>query len=167
MATVSFKGNPIHTCGDLPAVGSKAPAFTLVNQTLQDVSLADFSGRRKLLNVFPSLDTSVCAKSIRTFHEFAKGHVGPAYLMISADLPFAQARFATTEGLAHVTMLSMMRDRQFARDYGVLLVDGPLAGLAARAVFVLDEQDVVLYTELVAEIGHEPDYDTALRALAS
>lgn len=167
MATVTLHGTPVHTNGELPEVGSKAPDFTLVNSELKNVTLADFKGQRKLLNIFPSLDTPTCAASTRKFNEAAAKETGAALLMVSADLPFAMSRFCTAEGIERVTPLSMMRSRNFAKDYGVLITDGPLEGIAARAVVVLDENARVLYTQLVEEIGNEPDYDKALAALKS
>jgi len=166
MATTHLKGNPVNTSGNLPAVGSPAPGFRLTGGNLADVGLEAFAGKRKVLNIVPSLDTAVCAASARFFNQAAASLDHTAVLVISADLPFAQGRFCSTEGLANVTPLSMMRDRDFARDYGVLQIDGPLAGLCARAVVVLDENDVVLYTQLVDEITTEPDYEAALAALA-
>ena len=165
MATVTLKGNPINTCGDLPATGALAPDFRLVTVDLNDVTLADFAGKKKLLNIVPSLDTSVCALSTRKFNEYAKAHPDTVILVVSADLPFAQKRFCGNEGLSNVVTLSMMRSRKFAKDYGVLLEDGPLAGLTARAVVVLDANDTVRHTELVPEIAQEPDYNAALAAL--
>lgn len=165
MAQLTFKGNPIHTSGDLPAVGQPAPDFKLVANDLKDLTLADFSGKKKLLNIVPSLDTSVCALSTRKFNDHAKAHPDTVILVISADLPFAQKRFCGNEGLSNVVTLSMMRSRKFAKDYGVLLEDGPLAGLTARAIVVLDENNRVRYSELVAEIAQEPDYNAALAAL--
>jgi len=165
MATVHLKGNPVHTNGDIPAVGSAAPPFTLVGGDLSDVTLSDFAGRRKVLNIVPSLDTAVCAASARRFNEAASSLDDTVVLVISADLPFAQGRFCTTEGLSDVVPLSTMRSRAFAKDYGVLLVDGPLAGICARAVVVLDRHDRVAYIQLVDEITTEPDYEAALAAL--
>lgn len=165
MATVTLKGNPINTNGELPAVGATAPDFKLVAADLKDLSLADFAGRKKLLNIVPSLDTAVCALSTRIFNEHAKAHPDTVILVISADLPFAQKRFCGNEGLENVVTLSMMRSRKFAKDYGVLLENGPLAGLTARAVLVLDEQNVVRHAELVPEIAQEPDYAAALAVL--
>ena len=165
MATVTLQGNAIHTNGELPAVGSTAPEFKLTNAELQDVSLSDFAGRKKLLNIVPSLDTPTCAESTRKFNQAAQAHPDTVFLVISADLPFAQGRFCSSEGLENVVTLSMMRDRNFAKDYGVLIQDGPLAGITARAVVVLDENDTVLYTQLVPEIADEPDYEAALEAL--
>lgn len=165
MATVTLKGNPIHTNGDLPAVGSQAPDFRLVDKDLRDTGLADFAGKRKLLNIVPSLDTPVCAISTRKFSEHARGRGDVAVLIVSADLPFAAGRFCSTEGIDNVVTLSMMRSRSFAKDYGVLITDGPLAGIAARSVVVLDANDRVVYTELVPEILQEPDYEKAIAAL--
>jgi len=165
MATTHFKGTPVHTNGELPAIGTKAPDFTLVAGDLSEKTLGDFAGRRKILNIVPSLDTPVCATSARRFNEEAGALENTVVLVISADLPFAQGRFCATEGLEDVVALSMMRDRKFAEDYGVLLVDGPLAGIAARAVVVLDENDTVIHTQLVDEITTEPDYEAALAAV--
>jgi thiol peroxidase len=165
MAQVTLKGDPINTNGDLPNVGSKAPDFVLVDVDLNDVSLADFSGKKKLLNIVASLDTSVCAVSTKRFDEEAKGRDDLVVLIISSDLPFAQGRFCEAESTHAVKTLSMMRSRNFAKDYGVLIVDGPLSGITARAVVVVDENDKVTYTELVPEIGQEPDYDKAIQAL--
>lgn len=166
MATTHLKGNPIHTNGDLPEVGSVAPPFTLVGADLSDVSLSDFAGKRKILNINPSLDTGVCAATARRFNELAGSLDNTAVLVISADLPFAQGRFCAAEGLTNVVTLSLMRSRSFAKDYGVLLVDGPMAGICARAVVVLDENDRVLHSQLVDEIPTEPDYEAALAALS-
>lgn len=167
MASITMKGTPIHTSGELPATGQPAPSFTLVNQELKDVTLGDFKGKKKLLNIFPSIDTSVCAMSAKKFNEFAKGAGDTATLMISADLPFALNRYCQQEGLSSVIPLSMMRSKDFAKSYGLLITDGPLAGLAARAVVVLDENDKVIYTQLVPEISKEPDYDKAVSALSA
>jgi len=164
MAQVTLKGNPIHTSGELPALGAKAPEFKLTGADLKDVSLADYQGKRKILNIVPSLDTAVCATSTRKFNETAGKLPNTVVLVISADLPFAAKRFCTTEGLQNVVTLSLMRDKAFAKDYGVLLQDGPLAGICARAVLVLDENDKVVHRQLVPEIGQEPDYDGALAA---
>ncbi len=166
MSTVKFKGNPVHVDGHFPAVGDKAPPFKLVAGDLSEKSLADFAGKRKLLNIFPSIDTGVCAASVRHFNQDAAGLNNTVVLCISADLPFAQARFCGAEGIRNVTMLSLMRGREFLRDYGVAMSDGPLAGLAARAVVVLDEHDRVIHAQRVDEITHEPDYASALKALA-
>jgi thioredoxin-dependent peroxiredoxin len=166
MATITLKGNEIHTSGDLPKVGDKAPDFHLVSKELEDKGLKDFAGKKKVLNIFPSMDTPVCASSTRTFNEHASAHPDTVMLMVSADLPFAMSRFCSTEGLDNVVSLSLMRGKQFASDYGVLIEDGPLAGITARAVVVLDENDKVIHAELVSEIGDEPDYEAALKALA-
>jgi thiol peroxidase len=165
MATITLKGNPISTSGNLPAVGSKAPDFTLVAEDLADVTLATYKGKKKILNIVPSLDTSVCATSARKFNQRAKEIPNCAVLMISADLPFASERFRSNEGLTEIVTLSMMRSREFARDYGVLLTSGPLAGICARAVVVLDENDKVVHTELVSEIAREPNYEQVLAAV--
>jgi thioredoxin-dependent peroxiredoxin len=164
MAQVTLKGNPIHTNGDLPAVGAKAPDFKLTGGDLKDVGLGDFKGKKKILNIVPSLDTAVCATSTRKFNESAGKLPNTVVLVISADLPFASKRFCTAEGLQNVVPLSLMRGKNFAKDYGVFIEDGPLAGITARAVVVLDEADKVVYRQLVPEIGQEPDYDKALAA---
>jgi thioredoxin-dependent peroxiredoxin len=164
MAKVTFKGSPVSTNGELPKVGAKAPDFHLVGEGLKDVRLADFKGKKKLLNIVPSLDTGVCAMSTKKFNDFAKANPNVQVLVISADLPFAQGRFCGAEGVQNVKTLSMMRSRNFAKDYGVLLQDGPLAGITARAVVVLDENDNVKYTELVPEIAQEPNYEAAIAA---
>lgn len=165
MATITLSGNPIHTIGDLPAVGSQAPDFRLVDTGLADRGLADFKGKKKLLNIVPSLDTPICAVSTRKFDQHYAQEKNAVMLIISADLPFAQKRFTDSEELKNVVPLSLMRSREFAKDYGVLITDGPLAGITARAVVVLDENDKVVYTQLVPEIKQEPDYDKALTAL--
>ncbi len=163
MAKITLKGTPCTTSGDLPKVGAKAPDFKLVNGSLADVGLADFKGKKKIINIVPSLDTPVCAVSTRRFDEYAAKDRGTVVLVVSSDLPFAQARFCSAEA-THVVPLSMMRDRHFARDYGVLIQDGPLAGITARAVVVLDAEDKILHAELVPEIGQEPDYAAAIAA---
>ena len=165
MAKTALKGNPVNTNGDLPAVGSTAPALRLVAGDLSDKTLDDYAGKKKLLNIVPSLDTGVCATSTRTFNEKLAGRDDAVALVISADLPFASSRFCSTEGIENVEALSLMRSRNFAKDYGVLIEDGPLAGITARAVVVLDADNKVLYTELVPEIGQEPNYDAAMAAL--
>jgi thiol peroxidase len=165
MAQVTLKGNPIQTNGELPKVGTAAPAFKLTAGDLKDVSLADYKGKKKILNIVPSLDTPTCATSTRKFNESAGKLPNTVVLVVSADLPFAAKRFCTTEGLQNVVPLSLMRDKSFAKDYGVLIQDGPLAGITARAVVVIDENDQVKYTQLVPEIGQEPDYDRALAAV--
>jgi thiol peroxidase len=164
MATITFQGNPIHTQGDLPIARSKAPDFKLTGSDLKDVSLASFAGKKKILNIVPSLDTSVCATSTRRFNEEGAKVPNTVVLVVSNDLPFAQKRFCTTEGLASVVPLSELRTRDFGRDYGVRITDGPLAGLLSRAVVVLDEHDTVVYAQQVPEIAQEPDYEKALAA---
>jgi len=164
MAEITLGGNPIHTVGQLPAVGSVAPGFELVRADLTAATLASFAGRKKVLNIFPSLDTGVCATSVRTFNRKAGGREGVVVLNVSADLPFAHKRFCVAEGLEGVETLSVFRST-FADDYGLKIVDGKMAGLCSRAVIVLDEEDRVLYTEQVPEIAQEPDYDAALAAL--
>lgn len=165
MATITLKGNPVQTYRDLPVPGAEVPGFRLVSKDLKDVSLHDFAGKKKVLNIFPSIDTAVCALSVRKFNEYARNNPDVVMLMISADLPFAMSRFCGNEGLDNVVTLSTMRDHHFARDYGVLIETGPLAGLCARACIVLDANNRVLHAELVSEISHEPDYEAALKAL--
>ncbi|WP_295387996.1 thiol peroxidase [uncultured Thiodictyon sp.] len=165
MAKTALQGNPVSLYGDLPAVGHPAPDFTLVAKDLSDKTLADFAGKKKLLNIVPSLDTPVCATSTKKFNEAMAGKTDAVALVISADLPFAMGRFCGAEGIDNVVSLSTMRSPSFAQDYGVLITDGPLAGITARAVIVLDAQDQVVYTQLVPEISQEPDYEAALAAL--
>jgi thiol peroxidase len=165
MANVLFKGSPAHTNGELPKVGSQAPDFKLINGELQEVSLSNFKGKKKLLSIAHSLDTGTCADATKRFNEFAKSHPDIVVLIVTADLPFAQGRFCQGEGLNNVVTLSMMRDREFAKDYGVLLLDSPIAGLSARATLVLDENNKVLYTQLGPEITVEPNYEPAFAAL--
>ncbi|NCA70890.1 MAG: thiol peroxidase [Sphingobacteriia bacterium] len=165
MSVTALQGNPVQLSGDLPAVGSTAPDFKLVDKDLGDKSLADFAGKKKLLNIVPSLDTPVCAISTKHFNTSMAGKSDAVALVISADLPFAMGRFCGAEGIENVVALSMMRSRSFAKDYGVLIEDGPLAGITARAVVVLDADNTVVYTQLVPEITQEPDYDAALAAL--
>jgi thioredoxin-dependent peroxiredoxin len=165
MATVTLKGNPINISGNLPPVGTCAPDFKLVGEDLQDVSLGNFKGKKKIINIVPSLDTSVCSTSARKFNERAKEIPNCAILFVSSDLPFASERFRSNEGLTEIITLSMMRSRAFARDYGVLITSGPLAGICARAVVVLDENDLVVHTELVSEIAREPNYDLVFAIL--
>jgi thiol peroxidase len=164
MATIKFQGKPLHTSGELPAVGSKAPDFTLVNGKLQEVTLATYAGKRKILNIVPSLDTPVCAASTRKFNEKASKLDNTVVLVVSADLPFAQARFCEAEGLKNVIPLSTFRS-SFTDDYGVRITDTILAGLATRAIVILDENDNVIYTQQVDEVANEPDYESALAAL--
>ena len=165
MAQISFKGNPVHTTGELPAEGAKAPDFVLTQADLTDVGLSDFSGRTKILNIVPSLDTSVCAASAKRFNEEVKKLGDTVVLTVSADLPFAQKRFCEAENIDSVVTLSQLRNREFGRRYGIEQADGPLAGLLGRAVVVVDSQDTVRYTELVPEIAQEPDYDAVLDAV--
>jgi len=163
--TVHFQGNPVSVDGQLPAPGQPAKPFTLVAKDLSDVSLSQYAGKRKVLNIFPSIDTGVCATSVRKFNQLAGDVDNTVVLCISADLPFAQSRFCGSDGLSNVVTLSTLRGGDFKKDYGVAIVDGPLAGLTARAVVVLDEKDNVIYSQLVNEITTEPDYDAALAAL--
>jgi thiol peroxidase len=164
MADTAFSGTPAHTVGDLPAVGAAAPAFTTVNADLPDVSLTDFAGKRVILNIFPSVDTGVCANSEREFNKRATGLDNTVVVSVSKDLPFALGRFCAAEGIENVTATSSFRS-SFSEDYGVRLLDSPLAGVLARAVVVIDTDGTVLHTELVPEITTEPDYDAALAAL--
>jgi thiol peroxidase len=165
MAKISLQGKEINTNGDLPKAGDVAPDFSLVNAKLGDVSLSNYKGKKKLLNIVPSLDTEVCAISTKKFNDAAKEKSDAVFLMISADLPFAMSRFCKAEGTDNVITLSMMRSRKFAKDYGVLIEDGPLAGITARAVVVIDENNKVIHSELVPEIAQEPDYAAAIAAL--
>ena len=165
MSQVTLKGNPVRVDGQLPQAGAQAPAFRLVAADLSDKSLADFAGQRKVLNIFPSIDTPTCATSVRKFNVEASQLSNTVVLCGSADLPFAQKRFCAAEGLDKVVSLSTLRGREFLKDYGVAIAEGPLTGLAARAVVVLDENDKVLHSQLVAEIGNEPDYAAALAVL--
>ncbi|APR75358.1 Thiol peroxidase, Tpx-type [Minicystis rosea] len=164
MASIKLRGNSIHTTGELPAVGSKAPDFVLTGGDLKDVSLKDFAGKKKILNIVPSLDTPVCAISTRKFNEEASKLPNTVVLAVSNDLPFAQKRFCTTEGIQNVVPLSELRTRDFGAAYGVRITDGPMAGLLSRAVVVIDENDNVAYTQQVPEIAEEPDYEKALAA---
>ena len=166
MANITLQANPIHTNGDLPAVGSTAPDFQLVTKDLEDVTLANYAGKKKLLSIVPSLDTPVCQISTKKFNDHAKQYPNSVILTISADLPFAMGRFCGEEGIDNVIPLSQMRSRNFAKDYGVLIEDGPLAGITGRALVVLDENNQVLHTELVGEIADEPNYDAALAKLS-
>lgn len=164
MAQITFKGNPVQTSGELPAMGEKAPDFELTRDDLSTATLARYAGKKKILNIFPSIDTRVCAASVRAFHEKASGLSDVVVLAISADLPFAASRFCAAEGIENVETLSTFRSR-FGDDYGVRMTDGPLAGLMARAVLVLDADDRVVHRQLVPEIAQEPDYDAALAAV--
>lgn len=166
MSTVTVGGSPIQVDGHFPGPGEQAPDFTLVGGDLSDVTLGNFAGKRKLLNIVPSLDTPTCAVSARKFNEQASRLDNTVMLVISADLPFAAKRFCVLEGLEKVQHLSTLRGgKDFMRDYGVAIANGPMCGLAARAVVVLDENDRVLHSQLVPEIKDEPDYEAALKAL--
>ncbi len=165
MANIALKGNPIRTSGNLPQVGTKAPDFQLAGSDLKDLSLKDFSGKRKLISIVPSLDTPVCSLSSKRFNDQVQSHPEVLVLVVSADLPFAQKRFCSAEHATNIVPLSTFRSKDFAVDYGVLIENGPLAGFCARAVIVLDEKDQVIYTQLVQEITEEPEYDKALKAL--
>jgi len=164
MAKVTLKGSEIHTKGELPAVGSVAPDFVLTKTDLSNVSLADYAGKKVILNIFPSLDTGVCAASVRKFNQEASNLENTVVVCASRDLPFAHSRFCETEGLKDVVSASEFRDRAFSEAYGVELADGPLAGVFARSVVIIDESGKVVYTELVPEITQEPNYDAALAA---
>ena len=166
MATVMMGDNEVKLNGDLPKVGETAPNFSLVDVDLQDRTLDEFAGKKKLLNIFPSMDTPTCALSTKKFNEHAKAYDDTVMFMVSADLPFAQKRFCGNEGLSNVMPLSLMRGAdEFAKGYGVMITEGPLAGITARAVVVIDANDKVVHTELVENIGDEPDYNAALEAL--
>jgi thiol peroxidase len=166
MATVTLKGTKVNVGGNVPAVGDTAPEFALTGKDLGDVSLAKFAGKRKVLNIVPSLDTPTCQQSTRVFNEKASAMKNASVLVIAADLPFAMSRFCGAEGLENVVTLSTFRNRNFHEDYGVDILDSPLKGLTARAVVVLDENNKVLHSQLVPEIASEPDYQAALDALA-
>ncbi len=166
MAQVAFKGKPVKTEGSLPGVGTKAPAFTLAGGDLSDVSLAGYAGKKVVLNIFPSIDTPVCAASVRRFNSEASVLGDTVVLCISADLPFAHGRFCTVEGLEKVVPLSVFRSPAFGKEYGVTIAEGPLRGLLSRAIVIIDGVGQVVYTEHVAEITKEPDYEAALSALA-
>ena len=164
MSQITLHGNPINTNGELPQVGSQAPDFVLTTGELADVTLASFEGKKKLLNIVPSLDTPTCQLSTKKFNDAAKQHENAVFLTVSADLPFAQGRFCKAENLEVIQSLSTMRSN-FSEDYGIKIVDGPLAGVTGRAVVVLDENNKVIHSELVGEIGDEPNYDSALATL--
>lgn len=165
MGTVFFKGTPCHTYGSIPAVGSQAPCFNLTGKDLNEVRCSDYKGKRVVLNVFPSLDTPVCAMSVRRFNADASKLDNTAVVCVSMDLPFAMNRFCTAEGIENVTVASAFRSPMFAEEYGLQLTDGPLAGLLARAVIIIDENGKIIYSELVDEITREPDYEAALSVL--
>lgn len=166
MSDITLKGNPIKTAGDLPDVGTPAPAFTLVKNDLSEASLSDFDGKKVVLNIFPSIDTPVCSASVKRFNEEASRMTDTAVLCISADLPFALGRFCGAEGLKDVTPLSVFRSPEFGKNYGVLITTGPLAGVLSRAIVVIDGSGKVSYTEQVPEITQEPNFGAALSALA-
>lgn len=165
MAKITFQGSPLNTCGDLPKVGEQAPDFLLVKNDLSEVKLSDFRGRNVILNIFPSLDTGVCAASVRRFNSDAASKADTVVLCISADLPFAAGRFCSTEGIENVITLSNFRDCDFAKNYGVAMTDGPLKGLLARAVVVVNQEGKVIHSELVPEIAQEPDYKAAINSI--
>jgi len=165
MAKITLKGNAVNTAGKLPEKGRKAPDFTLVKSDLGSMSLSELKGKKVILNIFPSLDTSVCATSVRKFNQLAAGKQDTIVLAISKDLPFAHGRFCSTEGINNVVTLSGFRDYKFGSQYGLEIVDGPLAGLYSRCIVIVDEKGVVKYTQQVPEITQEPDYDSALAAL--
>ena len=165
MAKITFKGNPVSTGGDLPNVGSQAPDFSLVKGDLSELKLSDLKGKNVVLNIFPSIDTGVCAASVRKFNKEAGNLNNTTVLCISADLPFASSRFCGAEGLENVVTLSTFRDHNFADKYGVLMTDGPLKGLLARAVVVVGPDGNVVYNELVPEIAQEPDYESAINSI--
>ena len=165
MTKITFKGNPVNTGGNLPDVGSLAPDFSLVKTDLSELKLSDLKGKNVVLNIFPSLDTGVCAASVRRFNKEASSLNNTTVLCISADLPFAAGRFCGAEGLENVVTLSTFRDSSFADKYGVLMIDGPLHGLLARAVVVVNPEGKVVYTELVPEIAQEPDYESAINSI--
>jgi thiol peroxidase len=165
MAKIKLKGNPINTSGNLPFNGSNAPDFTLVKSDLGNLSLSELKGKKIIMNIFPSLDTSVCATSVRKFNQLAAGKTNVVVLAISKDLPFAHSRFCTTEGITNVVTLSGFRDSDFGKSYGIDIVDGPLAGLYARSIVVVETTGKIVHTQLVPEIAEEPDYDAALASL--
>jgi thiol peroxidase len=168
MAKVILDGNPVNTSGNLPLKGAQAPEFTLVKSDLQELSLSELKGKKVILNIFLSLDTSVCATSVRKFNQLSAGKNNTIVLAISKDLPFAHKRFCTAEGITNVVTLSGFRDTGFGKAYGVNVIDGRLAGLYARSIVVIDEKGKVVYTQLVPQLtGVEPDYDSALAALES
>ncbi len=164
MARITLKGNPVNTVGELPKVGAKAPDFKLVKNDLSEATLSSFKGKRKVVSIFPSVDTPTCAMSVRKFNEKAAGAPNTVVINVSADLPFAQKRFCGAEGIKNVETFSSFRSN-FAKEWNVLITDGPLAGLCSRAIVVLDENDKVVYTEQVSEIANEPDYDKALKSI--
>jgi thioredoxin-dependent peroxiredoxin len=167
MSGTKLKGSPVSLSGNLPELGNKAPEFLLTKSDLSDVSLSSFSGSKLVLNIFPSLDTAVCATSVRKFNELASGLENTKVLCISSDLPFAHNRFCSAEGIKNVITLSEMHKKDFGENYGIRITNGPLAGVLARVVIVLDENGIVKYSELVSEITNEPNYDAAISNLKS
>ena len=167
MEQVTFKGKPIHLIGNFPIKNSIIPNFTLVTQGLEDKTLAHFKGQRKLLATVPSLDTDVCSMMTKHLNDIAQSYPDITIIVVSADLPFAQKRFCVTEAVQHVNVLSMMRNKDFGKAYGVLIQDGPLAGLLARSLMITDENNKIIYAELVSEITHEPDYQKALKIMGT
>ena len=165
MANITLRGNPVHTVGNLPEVGSQAPDFKLTKTDLSDATLADFKGKRIILNISPSLDTAICATSVRKFNEEVAKLDNTVVLYASLDLPFAHNRFCTTEGIENVISLSELHDRSFGESYGVRIMDGPMAGLFSRAVVIIDETGKVIYTEQVPEIAQDPNYEAAIELL--
>ncbi len=165
MANITFKGSPVQTSGELPDKGASAPDFTLVKSDLSEAKLSDFKGKNVVLNIFPSLDTGTCAASVRRFNKEAASLDNTVVLGISADLPFAAVRFCSAEGIENVITLSTFRDNDFGKDYGLVMNNGPLRGLLARAVVVIDSEGKVLHTELVSEIAQEPDYQSAINSI--
>lgn len=165
MADILHKGNPVHTAGNLPAVGSKAGDFKITRTNLSDVGLKDFAGKKIVLNIFPSVDTGTCAASVRKFNKELSALENTVVLCVSKDLPFAHRRFCEAEGLENVVPASVMRDDSFTKSFPVTILDGPLAGLLSRSVVVIDEQGIVKYTEQVQETTQEPNYEAALKAL--
>ncbi|MCB8994273.1 MAG: thiol peroxidase [Bacteroidales bacterium] len=165
MANITLKGNPVHTVGTLPALGSIAPDFKITKTDLSESSLSEYAGKRIVLNIFPSLDTSTCAASVRHFNAKAQSLENTVVLCVSMDLPFAHKRFCSAEGLENVVSASIFRHQEFGRSYGVTITDGPLAGLMSRSVVILDENNKIIYTEQVPEISQEPDYESALAVL--
>lgn len=165
MAKITLRGNPISTSGSLPEKGIKAPAFSLVKSDLSTLTLDELAGKKVILNISPSLDTGICATAVRKFNVLAAGKENTVVLAITKDLPFAHGRFCSTEGINNVVTLSGFRDSVFGKSYGVDILDGPMAGLYARSIVVIDEKGKVVHTELVPEIAQEPDYDKALASL--
>ncbi|NND65699.1 MAG: thiol peroxidase [Gammaproteobacteria bacterium] len=165
MANITLKGSDFHTVGEIPRVGSRAPDFVLTDKELNEIGLNEWQGKKKLLSIFPSIDTPVCALSTKKFNDYAKEHDDAVLLMISADLPFAQQRHCADESLDNVHVLSSFRHPEFLQDYGLMIEDGPMQGLSARAVVVLDEDSIVVHSELVKEVADEPDYTAAIKAL--